>query len=41
MQADLAFYDADDYRELCYYFGANQNLLTIKKGRVVRPGYRS
>ncbi len=35
MQADLAFFAADDYRELCYYFGANQNLLTVKKGHVV------
>ncbi len=34
-QADLAFFEADDYRELCYYFGANQNLLTVKKGKIV------
>ncbi len=39
MQADLAFFDADDYRELCYYFGANQNLLTVKKGQIVHPRF--
>jgi imidazolonepropionase len=39
MQADLAFFAADDYRELCYYFGANQNLLTLKKGNVVYPKF--
>jgi len=39
MQADLAFYEADDYRELCYYFGASQNLLTVKKGRIVHPRF--
>ena len=32
-QADLAVFDASDYRELCYYFGANLNKLTIKKGK--------
>lgn len=35
MQADIAVFDASDYRELCYYFGANQNLLTVKKGKIV------
>jgi imidazolonepropionase len=35
MQADLAFFAADDYRELCYYFGASQCAMTVKKGRVV------
>ena len=35
MQADLAFYEADDYRELCYYFGANQCVMTVKKGKIV------
>lgn len=35
MQADLAFFDADDYRELCYYFGASQCSMTVKKGRAV------
>ncbi|HAT73089.1 MAG TPA: imidazolonepropionase [Elusimicrobia bacterium] len=39
MQADLAFFAADDYRELCYYFGANQNLLTLKNGDVVYPKF--
>ncbi|OGR68338.1 MAG: imidazolonepropionase [Elusimicrobia bacterium GWC2_61_19] len=39
MQADLAFFGADDYRELCYYFGANQNLLTLKNGNVVYPKF--
>ena len=39
MQADLAFYDAEDYRELCYYFGASQTLLTVKKGHVVHPRF--
>jgi imidazolonepropionase len=35
LQADLAFFDAEDYRELCYYFGANQCVMTVKKGKVV------
>lgn len=35
MQADLAFFEADDYRELCYYFGANQCVMTVKKGKTV------
>lgn len=34
-KADLAFFAADDYRELCYYFGANQCAMTVKSGRVV------
>ncbi|HNW44703.1 MAG TPA: imidazolonepropionase [Elusimicrobiales bacterium] len=34
-QADLAFFGADDYRELCYYFGASQCLMTVKKGKIV------
>ncbi|MBU2572523.1 MAG: imidazolonepropionase [Elusimicrobia bacterium] len=34
-QADLAVFDAEDYRELCYYFGANLNKLTVKKGNIV------
>jgi imidazolonepropionase len=37
MQADLAFFAAEDYRELAYYFGGNQNLLTVKKGQIVHP----
>ncbi|OGS56940.1 MAG: imidazolonepropionase [Elusimicrobia bacterium RIFOXYB2_FULL_62_6] len=35
LQADIAVFDASDYRELCYYFGANLNKLTVKKGQVV------
>lgn len=34
-QADLAFFAADDYRELAYFFGGNQCALTVKKGKVV------
>ena len=34
-QADIAVFDAGDYRELCYYFGASTNVLTMKKGEVV------
>lgn len=34
-QADIAVFEADDYRELCYYFGGNLNKLTIKKGKIV------
>lgn len=34
-QADLAFFAADDYRELAYYFGASQCVLTVKKGKAV------
>jgi len=34
-QADIAVFEAQDYRELCYYFGGNLNTLTIKKGRIV------
>ena len=33
-QGDIAVFDASDYRELCYYFGANLNKLTIKKGKI-------
>ncbi|MEK7720798.1 MAG: imidazolonepropionase [Elusimicrobiota bacterium] len=35
MQADLAFFATEDYRELCYYFGANQCVMTVKKGKIV------
>ena len=35
MQADLAFFEVEDYRELCYYFGANQCAMTVKKGKIV------
>lgn len=34
-QADIAIFDAEDYREISYYFGGNLNLMTIKKGRIV------
>jgi imidazolonepropionase len=34
-QADIAVFDASDYRELCYYFGANLNKMTVKKGEIV------
>jgi imidazolonepropionase len=34
-QADLVCYDAEDYRELAYYFGAPQVAWTLKKGHVV------
>lgn len=36
MKADLAFFAADDYRELCYYFGAATCSMTVKGGRIVR-----
>lgn len=32
-QADISVFDVSDYRELCYYFGDNLNILTVKKGR--------
>ena len=34
-QADLAIFDAQDYRELGYWFGGNLCSLTVKGGRVV------
>ncbi|MEA3306329.1 MAG: imidazolonepropionase [Elusimicrobiota bacterium] len=34
-QADIAIFDAEDYREIAYYFGGNLNLMTIKKGKIV------
>ncbi len=34
-QADMAIFDAKDYREISYYFGGNLNLMTIKKGKIV------
>ncbi len=40
-QADIAVFDASDYREVCYYFGANLNTLTIKKGKVAYSGQRA
>jgi imidazolonepropionase len=38
MSADLAFFDAGDYRELCYYFGDSQCRMTVKGGAVVFDG---
>ncbi|MDQ7772183.1 MAG: imidazolonepropionase [Elusimicrobiales bacterium] len=35
MSADLAFFEAADYRELCYYFGDSQCRVTVKRGEVV------
>ncbi len=37
-QADIAIFDAEDYREISYYFGSNLNLMTIKKGKIVYGG---
>ncbi|MFA6434484.1 MAG: imidazolonepropionase [Elusimicrobiales bacterium] len=37
-QADISIFDASDYRELCYYFGANLNKMTIKKGEIAYCG---
>jgi imidazolonepropionase len=34
-QADLAVFDARDYREIPYYFGFNLCVMTMKKGRVI------
>jgi len=34
-QADIAIFDAEDYREISYYFGGNLNLMTVKKGKIV------
>lgn len=38
MKADLAFFDAEDYRELCYYFGDSQCRMTVKGGETVFDG---
>jgi imidazolonepropionase len=38
MRADLAFFDAADYRELCYYFGDSQCRMTVKGGEIVFGG---
>lgn len=35
MSADLAIFDCDDYREICYYFGSNINKMTIKRGMII------
>lgn len=34
-QADLIVLDVRDYREACYYFGANQVALVMKRGAIV------
>jgi imidazolonepropionase len=34
-QADLAIFDATDFREIPYYFGMNNCWMTVKKGQVV------
>lgn len=34
-QADISIFDAEDYREIAYYFGSNLNKMTIKKGKIV------
>ena len=36
LQADLAFFEAGDYRELAYYFGGDQCSMTVKKGKIVQ-----
>ena len=33
--ADLAVFDVEDYREIPYYFGVNQCVMTMKRGRVI------
>ncbi len=35
-QADFLVLDASDYREICYYFGANLVALTVKSGKILR-----
>ena len=37
-QADLAFFDIGDYREIPFYFGMNLCSMTMRQGRVI---YRS
>jgi imidazolonepropionase len=34
-QADVAFFDAEDYREIPYFFGVNRVAATMKRGRIV------
>lgn len=40
-QADLIVMDADDYREIAYYFGDNQCAMTVKRGTVVYDRHRA
>ncbi|MDD4005309.1 MAG: imidazolonepropionase, partial [Elusimicrobiaceae bacterium] len=35
LPADFAVMDVDDYRELCYYFGDNMCVMTVKNGESV------
>ena len=39
-QADLVLWDADDYRQIPYYYGVNLVDTVIKKGRVVFQNHR-
>ena len=39
-RADLVIYDAEDYREIPYYFGSGGALLTLKGGRVAHRSWR-
>jgi imidazolonepropionase len=41
MQADIAVFDVEDYREIPYYFGMNHCWMTIKRGRIAwsREGF--
>lgn len=34
-RADLTFFEANDYRELCYYFGSSLCSITVVKGEIV------
>jgi imidazolonepropionase len=40
-QADLAVFDAEDYREIPYYFGMNKCWMTMKKGQVIVSAQRN
>jgi imidazolonepropionase len=35
--ADLAVFSVEDYREIPYWFGANQCSMTVMNGTVARP----
>ena len=34
-QADLIVLDAEDYREIPYYFAVNHCVMTVKRGRII------
>ena len=34
-RADFSFFEADDYREICYYFGASRCAITVCGGDIV------